>query len=334
MEQFQEDAVFGEGDAGGSLVVHAGDKAAAFDEGDEAFEFGAHGGFAASHGHFIEMADHEEGGELVAEFHAVDAGLAFEGQDATDAELLEPRHEEGDVAVGVHEQGDIMFLETREQAPVIGGDEFVEGAARDHGPVVVAHVFGDGHEGGDAVFEDLVEETEIELEEVFVDAVEEFGLVAKGEHEFFEAHEGAGEPEEAFEGAPDDSLSPALPLGPGAHALDALGVGGKEVGANAQVIVHVGDDAFDVVLGGFDGGVGGAEPELLVGIEAEVLGDVDDLAELEFAREAFLVPTVNGFIPPHGPLPTGQAVDGLKVHYRAEAVNMRHLFCGHLHQGT
>src|SRR5208337_4158703 len=95
-----------------------------------------------------------------------------------------------------------------------------------------------------------------------------------------------------------------------------------ERGENAQVVVHVGDGALDVVLHGFDGGSGGREPELLIGIEAKILGDFEDAGEV--GGEAFGVPAIDGQIPPHGPLPTRQAVDGLKVHEGAKAFNMVH----------
>ena len=50
---------------------------------------------------------------------------------------------------------------------------------------------------------------------------------------------------------------------------------------DAQVVVHVGNHAFDMMLRGFDGRIRGAEPELLIGVEPEVTGNVENLAEAQ-----------------------------------------------------
>jgi len=72
------------------------------------------------------------------------------------------------------------------------------------------------------------------------------------------------------------------------------------------------------------GGIGRAEPELLIRIEAEIFGDLDDLAELEFARQSFLAPAVDGQVPPHRPLPDWKTINRLKIHYGAESFNVIH----------
>jgi len=73
-----------------------------------------------------------------------------------------------------------------------------------------------------------------------------------------------------------------------------------------------GDGALDVVLHGLNGGSRGGEPELLVGIEAEVSGDFENAGEI--GGEPFGVPAIDGQVPPHGPHPAGETVDGLEVH--------------------
>ena len=59
-----------------------------------------------------------------------------------------------------------------------------------------------------------------------------------------------------------------------------------------------------MMLRGFDGRIRGAEPELLIGIEPEVEGNVENLAEAQLPGQALAVPPVNGMVPPHSPFPT------------------------------
>ena len=87
----------------------------------------------------------------------------------------------------------------------------------------------------------------------------------------------------------------------------AAAVVGKETAAEPQVIVHVRDDPLDVVLHGLDRRIGRREPELLVGVQPEVLGDLED--PVEFRRQALLLPAGDGLVPPHGPFPARQAID-------------------------
>ena len=99
----------------------------------------------------------------------------------------------------------------------------------DHRPVVVRHVLGNRHEGGDTRLLDLVEDLQIEIGQVLVDPVDQLGLVVEGQADFRESHQRAGKPEEAFERDPDDGLAVGLPLGPGPHRFDRLAVVGEEL---------------------------------------------------------------------------------------------------------
>ena len=79
-------------------------------------------------------------------------------------------------------------------------------------------------------------------------------------------------------------LAPGLTIGPGAHGLDRGFVAGIEAWPDAMVVVHIGHPALDMMLDGLDGGLGGAEPELLVRVEAETPGDVEDSVEWQVPR--------------------------------------------------
>ena len=273
------------------------------------------------------MAHHAEPGEPLPEPHAVHLRLPLQGQDAVHAHLLEPWHEEGHVPVCVHDRLDAPLLEPGDQPAVAGREELLEHPLRDHGAVVVGHIFGDGHEGGDADLQDLVEEAEVEFEEIGVDPVDELRLVVEGEAHPLEVHQGPGEPEEPLESAPDHRLAPALEIGPGAHRLYGLAVRREEAGPDPEVVIHRGDDPLHVVLRGLDGGVGGAEPELLVGIEAEVAGDLKDPAVRQRGRQPFAMPPGDGLVPPHGPLPPREPVHGLEAHHGPEALDVVHRRC-------
>ena len=211
-------------------------------------------------------------GELLAEPLAVHARLPLEGKHAGDAYVLQPGNQQRHVAVGVHEERDVTLLEPRHELAVIGSEELLERLPRDHRAVVVRHVLGDGHERRRADAAESIDQVEVVVEQVLVDLVDQLGLVVEAQAEPLEAHQRARKPEEALERAPDDGLAPCLALGPGTHGLDGGLVAGKKARPDAAVIVHVRDDALDVMLDGLDGRLGGAEPELLVGVEAEVLG--------------------------------------------------------------
>jgi hypothetical protein len=172
---------------------------------------------------------------------------------------------------------------------------------------------------------DLLEQAEVEGEQIAVDAVQQLRLIVVGEHHPVKAEQRARKPEEAFERDPDNGLAARLAGGPGAHGIDGRAVIGIERGQHAQVVVHIGDGAFDVVLHGFDGGCRGGKPELLIGIEAKVFGDFENAGEV--GGESLGVPAIDGQVPPHGPLPAGQAVDGLKIHEGAKTFDVIHGFC-------
>ncbi len=163
---------------------------------------------------------------------------------------------------------------------------------------------------------------QVEVGQVLVDAVDQFRLVVEGQADLREAHQGPREPEVAFQRDPDDGLACGLPRGPRAHRLDRPAVVGKQPRPDPQVIVHVGDDALDVVLHGLDRRIGRREPELLVGIQAEVLGDVEDRVQL--GGQAFRLPAGDGLVPPHGPFPARQAIDRLEVHHGTEPFDVIH----------
>ena len=80
--------------------------------------------------------------------------------------------------------------------------------------MVIAHVFGKGHEVGLADGADLIEDLEHPVGEVVVDLVQQFGLVVEGEKVSFDAEEISGVPEEAFEGQPDDGVAATFELSP------------------------------------------------------------------------------------------------------------------------
>ena len=168
----------------------------------------------------------------------------------------------------------------------------VERPLRDHRPVVVGHVLGDGHERRHAHLQDLVQQAEVEREQVAVDLMQQLRLVDEGQHELLESHQRAREPEEPLQRAPHHRLAPSLPLCPGRHARNRRIVAREQLRPDAPVVVHVGDDPLHVMLRRLDGRVGRAEPELLVGVEAEVLGDVEHLAELELDRQALAMPAL------------------------------------------
>ena len=188
--------------------------------------------------------------------------------------------------------------------------------------MVVGHVFGDRGEGRPAGLLDLVEDPQVVLDKVLVDSVDQLGLIVEGEAHFGEAHQGAGKPEKALQGDPDHCLAAGLASSPGAHGVDRLAVIGKKPPAHAEVVVHCGDDALDVVLQGVDRRVGGGKPELLVGVQPEILADVEDAFQL--GRKTLPFPVGDGLVPPHGPFPARQPVDGLEIDDRLESLDVVH----------
>ena len=190
--------------------------------------------------------------------------------------------------------------------------------------MVVTHVLGEGHEGRNADFAHLAHEVDIELQEVTVDRVNKLGLVIEGIAEFSDIHQCPGEPEESLESGPDDNLAAFLLLGPGTHRFESLTMVGVEPRLDSEIVVHIGNDALNMVLSGFNSGLGGAEPELHVRVKAEILGYGEDIIEFEVGRQAFVMPSLDGLVPPHGPFPARQPVNRLEVHYSAKTLYMIH----------
>jgi len=113
-----------------------------------------------------------------------------------------------------------------------------------------------------------------------------------------------------------------LTLGPRPHRLDRAAVVREEFPAQPQIVVHIGNDSLDVVLHRLDSVVRGREPELLVGIEPKVFGDIEDAFQLRSQPLSF--PVGDGLVPPHGPFPTRQSVHRLEIHHAAKTFYMIH----------
>jgi len=193
---------------------------------------------------------------------------------------------------------------------------------RDHRPVVVRHVLGDRRKSRRADLQHLLKDVQVELGQVRVDAVDQLRLVVEGQADLGEPHQGAREPEASLQRDPHHGLAARLALGPGTHRLDRRAVIGKQCRPHAQVIIHVGDDPLHVMLHRLDRGIRGGEPELLVGVQPEILGDVEDA--FQFGGQALALPAGDRLVPPHGPLPSGKPIHGLEAHQRAEALAVIH----------
>jgi hypothetical protein len=79
-----------------------------------------------------------------------------------------------------------------------------------------------------------------------------------------------------------------------------------------------------MMLRGFNGCICRAKPELLIGIEAEVAGDFENLTEMQFAGQTLAVPSGNGLVPPHSPFPTRQPIHRLEIHDGSKTFNVIH----------
>ncbi len=55
---------------------------------------------------------------------------------------------------------------------------------------------------------------------------------------------------------------------------------------------------------------------------AEILGDIEDTIQMN--GQPFLFPSLNGFIPPHGPFPKRQTVHRLSIHHGEKSFNVIH----------
>ncbi|MDR1011077.1 MAG: hypothetical protein LBM04_08100, partial [Opitutaceae bacterium] len=82
----------------------------------------------------------------------------------------------------------------------------------------------------------------------------EFRLVVVGEHETLETHERARKPEKALQRYPDHDIAVPLALSPRRHVRDGLIVRGKYLWPQCQVIVHIADDALNMMLNRLDCG--------------------------------------------------------------------------------
>ena len=202
------------GDAGWGLVVAADDEAASGGDRQQALELGAHDGFTLVHGHFVEVADEAHARVVGAQLVHIDAGLTLQREDALESGSFEPVGGGGDVPVGVDDGEDAAAAEFGEEHLVVRLHELVEELLREHGAVVVAHIFGKGHEVGGADGTDLVDGLEDPLGEVGVYAVHELPLVVEGVEVALDAQEGAGEPEEAVHGEPEGDFATVLFLCP------------------------------------------------------------------------------------------------------------------------
>ena len=97
---------------------------------------------------------------------------------------------------------------------------------------------------------------------------------------------------------------------------------GKNRGRTAQVIVHVGDDPLHVVLHGLDRRIGGREPELLVRVQAEVLGNVEDTVQAAGSPSPFHRAMVSSHHMAHSHM--RQPIHRLEIHDSAKAFDMIH----------
>ena len=77
----------------------------------------------------------------------------------------------------------------------------------------------------------------MEIEEAFVHFVHECGVVVEGVEVVFDSEEGAGVPEEAFEGEPDDGVATFLLGLPGTEEGGVEVVGAVEVGEEVVVFL-------------------------------------------------------------------------------------------------
>ena len=94
------------------------------------------------------------------------------------------------------------------------------------------------------------------------------------------------------------------------------------MGQKAFIVIHPRNPAVHMVLHRGDGRLVGTEPELFVGVKAEIFRYFEHIIQLFWKPLAF--PAFNGLVPPHGPFNHGQAVDRLVIHDRAKTFRMIH----------
>ena len=68
----------------------------------------------------------------------------------------------------------------------------------DHRPVVVRHVLGDRGKGRDGRSWRPLEDLQVEIGQILIDAVDQFRLIVKGQADLGEAHQGPREPEDSL----------------------------------------------------------------------------------------------------------------------------------------
>ena len=100
--------------------------------------------------------------ERLAQFQSVNPGLALERQDTRHPNVLKPWHKQRHISVSIHEERNVSFLQAGQQLSIVWREEFVEGPTRNHWPVILRHIFRDGHEGGYANAEHLLQQAEID----------------------------------------------------------------------------------------------------------------------------------------------------------------------------
>ena len=88
-------------------MIHARNETTGLYQRHQTLELGTHGGFALVHRHLVEMPDQEQRRELLAQLHPIDPCLPLQWQHALHADLLEPRHQQRHVAVGIDEGQDV-----------------------------------------------------------------------------------------------------------------------------------------------------------------------------------------------------------------------------------
>lgn len=151
-------------------MVHRRQIPPAADDGQKTLEFPAHGVRPFEHAHLVKPADHQEIRIFPAYGGYVHAGLALQGQDALNAGSAEPRHRPCDVTIRIHEHTGAVFFDLRNQALVIWLDELIEKFFGKHGPVVIAHILGNGHKIRLHITGQRVHLRDLPFQQIFADA--------------------------------------------------------------------------------------------------------------------------------------------------------------------
>lgn len=188
-------------------MVHRRQIPPAADDGQKTLEFPAHGVRPFEHAHLVKPADHQEIRIFPAYGGHVHAGLALQGQDALNAGSAEPRHRPCDVTIRIHEHTGAVFFDLRNQALVIWLDELIEKFFGKHGPVVIAHILGNGHKIRLHITGQRVHLRDLPFQQIFADAVIQLRLVIKRIKVVFNAQQCARPPEKAVQSIPDKGLA-------------------------------------------------------------------------------------------------------------------------------